>query len=131
MGQPAAKQGDRINATDNHTVLLASGLTQTLPHPFNGNLSGNLSNNVWIDGRPAATLGSTAINTPPHIPQAPGVSFVVPPTNQGVIQSGSASVYINGKAAARSGDTTRTCADPAPNLAGQLVVTGSTVFIGD
>ena len=42
-----------------------------------------MSTNVMIRGRPAATVGSIAINTPPHIPE--GGPFQVPPTNQGEI----------------------------------------------
>jgi uncharacterized Zn-binding protein involved in type VI secretion len=77
-------------------------------------------------GRAAATVGSVAINTPPHIPQ--GGTFVNPPTNRGTIRAGSSSVRINGKAAARTGDRAETCADP-PNPGGQVVAAG-TVRIG-
>ena len=55
-------------------------------------------------GMPAATVGSTAENAPPHIPVPPGTSFQKPPSNRGTIQAGSATVMINGKPAARSGD---------------------------
>lgn len=130
MGQPAAKQGDHITALDTHIVLIPSpgGPVPTpLPHPFNGLLDGNLSTNVNIMGLPAATVGSTADNMPPHIPQ--GGPFQVPPTNQGQIMSGSATVMINGKPAARAGDTAMTCNDPAPLPAGTIVATG-TVMIG-
>jgi uncharacterized Zn-binding protein involved in type VI secretion len=41
----------------------------------------NCSMNVMIEGKPAATVGSQAMNVPPHIPQ--GGPFQVPPTNQG------------------------------------------------
>lgn len=130
MGQPAAKQGDHITALDTHIVLIPSpgGPVPTpLPHPFNGLLDGNLSTNVNIMGLPAATVGSTADNMPPHIPQ--GGPFQVPPTNQGQIMNGSATVMINGKPAARAGDTAMTCNDPAPLPAGTVVATG-TVMIG-
>lgn len=130
MGQPAAKQGDQITATDTHIVMIPSpgGPVPTpLPHPFIGMLDGNLSPTVKIMGMPAATVGSTATNTPAHIPQ--GGPFQIPPTNQGQIMTGSATVMINNKPAARSGDTAMTCNDPAPLPVGTVVATG-TVMIG-
>ncbi|MDA8219105.1 MAG: PAAR domain-containing protein [Dehalococcoidales bacterium] len=122
MGQPAAKQGDRITATDTHIVMVPSpgGPVPTpLPHPFNGILSQSLSANVSIEGMPAATVGSIALNTPPHVPQ--GGTFQRPPSNQGRIQNGSATVYINGRAAARNGDIAMTCNDPADLPIGTVV----------
>jgi uncharacterized Zn-binding protein involved in type VI secretion len=130
MGQPAAKQGDQVQALDIH-LIQPPGPTSPVPvpgHVFNGIINGSLSTNVNIEKRPAATLGSTANNTPPHIPM--GGSFVIPPTNQATIISGSTSVLINGKPAARMGDTALTCNDPAPLPVGTVVVPGSTVLIG-
>ncbi|MCD6302104.1 MAG: hypothetical protein J7M15_01085, partial [Anaerolineae bacterium] len=49
--------------------------TPTPGHPFNGIINGNLSTNVNIMGMPAATQGSTAQNTPPHIPLNPAAPF--------------------------------------------------------
>ncbi|WP_052890455.1 PAAR domain-containing protein [Thermogemmatispora carboxidivorans] len=130
MGQPAAKQGDQITAIDTHIVLIPSPggtLPTPLPHPFTGIINGNLSPNVMIMGLPAATQGSTADNIPPHIPQ--GGLFQRPPTNRGVILTGSATVLINGKPAARNGETAMTCNDPTDMPVGTVVATG-TVFIG-
>lgn len=130
MGQPAAKQGDQITAVDTHIVLIPSPggpIPTPLPHPFNGIIDGNLSTNVNIMGMAAATVGSTADNTPPHIPQ--GGPFQIPPTNQGQIMMGSSTVMINSKPAARGGDTAMTCNDPAPLPVGTVVATG-TVMIG-
>ena len=132
MRQAAAKQGDRIQATDTHIVLVPgpSGLVPTpLPHPFTGIINGNLSANVNIMNKPAATVGSTAANRPAHPVSAPGQSFQQPPTNQGTITQGSRTVMINGRAAARTGDVAQTCNDPAPLPVGKVVAVG-TVFIG-
>jgi uncharacterized Zn-binding protein involved in type VI secretion len=132
MGQPAAKQGDQVLATDIHIVLVPSitGTVPTpLPHPFTGILNGGLSPNVNIMGMPAATANSTAANTPAHLPMPPGVSFQVPPSNQGQIVTGSATVAINGKMAARNGDTAMTCNDPTNMPVGTVVAVG-TVMIG-
>ena len=131
MGQPAAKQGDQVTAMDTHIVLIpaAAGapVPTPLPHPFNGILTQSLSTDVIIEGRPAATVGSVAINTPPHIPQ--GGPFAKPPSNQGTIIVGSPTVLINNKPAARAGDTAMTCNDPVDLPVGTVVAT-STVLIG-
>ncbi|QZZ22020.1 PAAR domain-containing protein [Leptothermofonsia sichuanensis E412] len=132
MGQPAAKQGDQIIATDTHIVMVPTSgppVPTPLPHPFTGIISGNLSRDVNIMGMPAATVDSTADNTPPHIPTPPGTAFQNPPANQGTIKLGSPTVKINGKMAARNGDMAITCNDPADLPVGQVVAVG-TVFIG-
>ena len=130
MGQPAAKEGDRIVGVDTHIIMIPSpgGPVPTpLPHPFMGMLDGDLSGDVKIAGMAAATEGSTATNTPSHIPQ--GGPFQSPPKNKGKILKGSSSVFINGKAAARMGDTAETCNDPANQPVGTVIATG-VVFIG-
>lgn len=130
MGQPAAKQGDQIVATDTHIVMIPApnGAVPTpLPHPFTGIIGGGLSSDVKIMGMPAATVDSTADNMPPHIPQ--GGPFQAPPSNKGKIIMGSATVMINGKPAARNGDTATTCNDPADQPVGKVVAAG-TVMIG-
>ena len=130
MGQPAAKQGDRIVGVDTHIVMIPSPggpIPTPLPHPFMGMLDGDLSSDVKIAGMAAATEGSTATNTPSHIPQ--GGPFQSPPKNQGKILRGSGTVFINGKAAARMGDTAETCNDPANQPVGTVIATG-VVFIG-
>jgi uncharacterized Zn-binding protein involved in type VI secretion len=130
MGQPAAKQGDQITATDTHIVLIPSpgGPVPTpLPHPFMGIIDGGLSTDVRVMGLPAATVNSTATNTPPHIPQ--GGPFQKPPTNRATIMLGSMTVRINGKQAARNGDTAMTCNDPADMPIGKVIAVG-TVNIG-
>jgi uncharacterized Zn-binding protein involved in type VI secretion len=130
MGLPAAKQSDQIIATDIHIIMIpsASGAIPTpLPHPFTGIIDGNLSQDVKIMGVSAATVNSTATNTPSHIPQ--GGPFQKPPSNKATITMGSATVKINGKMAARNSDTAMTCNDPADLPIGQVVAAG-TVFIG-
>src|SRR5215211_421516 len=98
MSNPAAKQGDRVVATDIHIVMIPTpgGPVPTpLPHPFMGQLDGDLSSNVEVEGKPAAMQGSTASNSPAHIPQ--GGPFQSPPKNRGQVLMGSATVVINGK----------------------------------
>jgi len=137
MGKPAAKMGDSIiNAGDIHIVLIPTrgGPVPTpQPFPFNGRIQLRVSDNVRINGRGAATIGSMAQNVPPHIPQ--GGPFQVPPTNLGRVVTGSSTVRINGRGAARAGDFCETCHDipPAgPQAPPPLVVVAGTanVLIG-
>ena len=134
MGQPAAKQGDQIVATDTHIVMVPAPpapnpVPTPLPHPFAGIIGGGLSSDVKIMGMAAATVDSTADNMPPHIPTPPGTSFQKGPSNKATIKVGSPTVKINGKMAARNGDMAETCNDPADLPAGTVIAV-STVFIG-
>jgi uncharacterized Zn-binding protein involved in type VI secretion len=127
MGEPAAKEGDKIVAVDTH-IVLNEGVPTPMPHPFDGIINGSLSNNDTIMGRPAATQGSTATNVPPHIPEGAG-TFQKPPSNKGEIIIGSFTVKISGKPAARNGDKALTCNDPVDLPVGTVVALGS-VLIG-
>ena len=133
MGLPAAKQGDQVVAVDIHIVMVPAPpgppTPTPLPHPFAGKLNGGLSSDVKIMGKPAAVVGSTADNSPAHQPTTPGTGFQKPPSNKATIQLGSATVKINGKAAARTGDKAMTCNDPSDLPSGTVVATGS-VMIG-
>lgn len=133
MGQPAAKQNDQIVAVDTHIVMVpappAPPVPTPLPHPFSGIISGALSSDVNIMGMPAATVDSTADNTPAHIPTPPGTAFQSPPANKATIKMGSQTVNINGKAAARNGDMADTCNDPSDMPVGTVIAVG-TVLIG-
>jgi uncharacterized Zn-binding protein involved in type VI secretion len=131
MGRPAAKSGDKIVATDMHVVLVPSG-SGTTPTPknldFEGIIDGGLSRNVRIMGRAAATVTSTATNTPVHTPPE-GTTFKSPPSNKGTITRGSGTVRINGKAAARHGDKAKTCSEAINPEVGSVETSGS-VSIG-
>ena len=130
MGQPAAKEGDQVMATDTHIVMISSpgGPVPTpLPHPFSGKLDGALSDDVKIEGKKAAVEGSTATNSPAHSPQ--GGPFQKTPADKATIKLGSQTVKINGKPAARNGDMAETCNDPADLPIGTVMASG-TVKIG-
>src|SRR5262245_49788985 len=133
MGVPAAKQGDKVVAVDTHIVMVPAPpgppVPTPLPHVFNGMLTGGLSSDVTIMGKPAATVDSTADNAPPHTPTPPGASFQKPPANKGTVMVGSPTVKINGKAAARANDVVKTCNDPADLPVGKIIAVG-TVLIG-
>lgn len=131
MGKPAAKQGDKVLATDTHIILVPSpgGPVPTpTPLPFNGTITTGLSTDVFIEGKPAATVDSGAINSPIHIPA--GGPFQKPPSNQGKILMGSTGVFINSKPAARQGDQAITCNDPVDAPIGTVMAVGR-VFIGE
>jgi uncharacterized Zn-binding protein involved in type VI secretion len=117
---------------DTHIVLVPAGpslVPTPLPHPFTGVIGGGLSPSVKVGGQAAAVIGSTADNTPAHIPTPPGTSFQNPPANRATIQMGSATVRINGKQAARNLDAAMTCNDPADAPVGMVVAVG-TVMAG-
>ncbi|MCR9172647.1 MAG: hypothetical protein NXI10_09160 [bacterium] len=131
MGRPAAKKGDSIvSPADIHLVQIPTPTGTEivpLPHPFHGKLTENLSKNVKIMGKPAAMKDSWGVNVPAHVPM--GIKFVKEPSNIGKVFVGSFTVRINGRQAARSGDTVMTCNDPTDLPVGKVVATG-TVRIG-
>lgn len=128
MSPPAAKQGDQVIALDTHMIQPPGPSSPVpTPHPFSGLIDGELSGNMNVQGMPAATVDSTATNTPSHVPI--GGSFVNPPSNKATIKTGSGSVTINGKKASRAGDTAETCNDPKDLPVGSVLAV-STVNIG-
>jgi uncharacterized Zn-binding protein involved in type VI secretion len=132
MGRPAASANSLAVGIDTHFVMVPTpgGPVPTpLPHPFSGPLSSGLVPTVLIGGAPAAVQGSIAMNSAPHLPMPPGVSFQRPPSNQGTVQVGSATVKFGGKPAARLGDPVTTCNDPADAATCQVVASG-TVLVG-
>lgn len=132
MGQPLARQNDSVLGTDMHVVMVPAGpslVPTPLPHPFAGRLTGGLSANVQAGGQAVAMQDSTADNSPPHLPTPPGTSFQSPPANRGTVLMGSATVRINGRAAARAGDAVTTCNDPADAPMGSIMAAGS-VLVG-
>jgi uncharacterized Zn-binding protein involved in type VI secretion len=129
MSPPAAKKGDRVTALDTHLIQPPGPSSPApVPHPFSGVIDGALSSDVNIQGAAAATVDSTATNTPSHVPT--GGTFVNPPTNKGRIVKGSTTVFINGKPAARGGDTAVTCNDPADLPVGTVVAAGAVTIGG-
>src|SRR5262245_7781881 len=129
MGMPAAKQGDQVIATDIHIIMIPAPpgppVPTPLPNPFVGLINGGCSTDVKVMGRPAAILGCTAQNNPPHIPA--GGPFQKPPSNQATVIMGSGTVMINKKPAVRTGDTALTCNDPADLPNGKAMPVGQGV----
>jgi uncharacterized Zn-binding protein involved in type VI secretion len=132
MGAPAANGSSMVTATDTHIVMVPSAggpIPTPLPHVFSGTINGGLVSSVKVGGQSAAVVGSTAANSPAHLPMPPGTTFQKPPSNQGSVFMGSVTVKIGGQAAARNGDTVTTCNDPADAPVGTIVAAG-TVMVG-
>lgn len=130
MGKPVAKQGDKVVGLDTHIVLVSSPggpVPTTLPSPFSGPLSQELSGTVCVDNAPAATVGSQAQNTPPHIPV--GGPFQKSPSNKATVKQGSSTVFADDRAIARSSDPAECCNDPSDAQTGHVVAAG-TVLAG-
>ncbi len=129
MGQPAARQGDKVIGQCTHTEMISSPggpvPTPVPGHPFSGTLNDGLSQNVKIMGMLAATKDSTAQNMPSHVPMSG--PFQTPPQDKAQITQGSQTVTINGKPAAYNGCTAQTCDEM--NSPGQVLASG-TVLIG-
>jgi uncharacterized Zn-binding protein involved in type VI secretion len=130
MDAPGAKQGDKVVGVDTHVLMIpspAGPVPTPTPMPFNGQLSAGLCASVLIEDKPAAVKGSIAVNSPAHVPA--GGPFQTPPSNQGKVDDGSATVLFGDQKAARMGDPAKTCNDPtdAPN---GVVIAAGTVLIG-
>ena len=123
MGAPAAIIGDRVTGTCTHLVPTPGGAPAPTPLPFSGPVSQNLATSVLIGGRPAAVVGSWGLNTPPHA----GIvdAFAAPPAQRGTVTGGSASVFFDGRPAARSGSPCTTCTGT-----GTLTGTAASVLVG-
>jgi len=134
VGQPAARQTDQVVGSDTHVVLVPSAggpVPTSLPgHVFSGRLGSNTWDDVRIEGRAAATVGSAARNVPSHLPVPPGTSFVRTPSNRGTVSQGSSSVRIHGRAAARQGDPVRTCNDPTDRDGATITSGARSVNVG-
>jgi uncharacterized Zn-binding protein involved in type VI secretion len=122
MGEPAAVMGDMIVGGCVHSLV---ALGAPGPLPFSAPLSQSLAATVLIGGRAAAVAGSFGLCTPPHAGVLPADPFFAPPIQQGKVISGSATVLIEGRPAAKTGSPSMTCMAPA-----QLTGTAANVLIG-
>ncbi len=120
MSAPAIVQGDRImGVCPNHPV--PSG--PPVPMPFSAPLTLGLVLTVQIGGKPAAVIGSSGYNVPPHV----GITdaFSAPMLQEGRVLSGSPTVQFGGKPAATAQSSCLCCVVP-----GQLLPTIANVLIG-
>ncbi|MHC1754030.1 MAG: PAAR domain-containing protein [Methanosarcina sp.] len=146
MAEPAAKKDD-ITISDSTSKASNVWVQPPGSNPpiavvfsYEGNIDNMLSSNVFIMGKPAATVGSTATNSnPPDTqPAVTGQGRVITVFNNiATITTGSSTVYINGKKAARNGDKAKTwdySTPPSPGTPKEIenakVKTIGSVFIG-
>ena len=80
---------------------------------------------VLIGNKPAAVMGCSGMNTPPHVGLHLSDPYFAPPTQIGRIVSGSPTVLIGGQPAATQSSSATCCVTP-----GTLVPTVTTVLIG-
>ncbi len=128
MGSPAIVMNDRITGlcAIHQIPNPASGVPQpSPPMPFSAPLLKGLETTVLIGGKPAAVVGSSGMNTPPHVGLHASDPFMAPPMQEGRIVSGSPTVLMGGKPAASASASATCCATP-----GMLVPTVATVLVG-
>jgi uncharacterized Zn-binding protein involved in type VI secretion len=129
MGTPAIVMGDKVTGTCaiHQVPNPASGAPQPSPAPlpFSAPLLQGLATKVLIGGKPAAVMGSSGYNTPPHVGLHATDPFMTPTLQEGRVISGSTTVLFEGKPAATLSSSVTCCATP-----GTLVPTVSDVIVG-
>jgi uncharacterized Zn-binding protein involved in type VI secretion len=128
MGTPAIVMGDKITGTCaiHQIPNPASGAPQPgPPMPFSAPITIGTNATVLIGGKPAAVMGCSGMNTPPHVGLHLSDPYFAPPTQIGRIVSGSPTVLIGGQPAATQSSTATCCVTP-----GTPVPTVTTVLIG-
>jgi RHS repeat-associated protein len=111
---PAAKAFDPVLGIDIHIIQPPGPVPPVpIPHPFIGLVFDPIDfvpivgATVMVNGLPRATAGSGAKAVPSHIPI--GGVFVVPPSNDGELFMGSATVLFDGDPASHMAHPTLTC----------------------
>lgn len=129
MGQAAAVMNDQITGRCSiHQVPNpTSGAPQPSPAPlpFAAPLARGLATSVIVEGRSAAVVGSSGINTPPHVGLHATDPYVTPAIQEARVTSGSATVLFEGKPAAATGAQCTCCVEP-----GRLTGSAASVTIG-
>jgi uncharacterized Zn-binding protein involved in type VI secretion len=119
MAQPMV-MGDKVQGqcAVHQVPNPASGAPQPSPAPlpFSAPLLTGLEPTVTIGGKAVAVVGSSGINTPPHVGLHVSDLFVVPNLQQGMVMSGSATVMAGGKPIATSMSQVTMCAQ-VPGMA--------------
>lgn len=128
MGTPAAVLGDKVTGVcATHLVPNpTSGVPQPSPPlPFSAPLTLGCVATVLIAGKPAAVVGSSGQNLPPHVGLHPSDPFLAPPAQQGKVVQGSPTVLVGGMPLARTGSNALCC----PPNTGTVVGTAATVLV--
>ena len=129
MAAAAVAANDRVTGQCAiHQVPTPTGspMLSPSPLPFSAPLAQGLVSTVLIGGKPAAVVGSSGYNTPPHVGLHASDPFISPSVQVGRVVSGSATVLIGGKPAATVASQAA-CCGPTP---GKLVPGNPRVLIG-
>jgi len=128
MGNPAIVLGDQITGQCPIHIIPnpATGIPQPSPPlPFSAPITIGVCPTVLIGGKPAAVVGCTGYNTPPHVGLFPADPYMVPLMQIGTIVSGSMTVLFGGQPAATASSSCTCCATP-----GVITPTVANVLIG-
>lgn len=128
MGSPAVVANDPVTGVCAiHLVPSPSGapMPSPAPLPFSAPLTTGLATTVMIGRRPAAVQGASGFNTPPHVGLHPSDPSLAPPTQQGRVVTGSATVFFDKRPAAYSGCPVTVCT----GLPGQVAGSAATVLV--
>ena len=127
MSAPAIVMGDKITGICAiHQMPGPVGNPQPAPPmPFSAPLTLGLCNTVLIGGKPAAVVGASGYNMPPHVGLHPADPFMVPPMQVGRVVSGSPTVMFGGQPAVNATASATCCVTP-----GSLVPTVTNVMVG-
>ncbi len=128
MGAPAIVLGDQITGQCPIHIIPnpATGIPQPSPPlPFTAPITIGVCPTVMIESKPAAVVGCTGYNTPPHVGLFPADPFMVPTMQIGTIVSGSMTVLFGGQPAATAMSSCTCCATP-----GTITPTVTSVLIG-
>lgn len=128
MGGPAVVAGDRVVGTCAlHQVPSPSGAPMPSPPlPFAAPLTLGLASKVLIAGKPAAVIGSSGYNTPPHVGLHGSDPFFTPTLQEGRVVMASTTVLVEGKGAAYTGCSVTQCGSVPATVAGSA----ATVQVG-
>jgi uncharacterized Zn-binding protein involved in type VI secretion len=116
MAAPPLVMGDRIMGPCPPGIHLI---------PFSAPITVGTVATVLIGGKPAAVVGSSGLNVPPHVGLHPSDPHLAPPLQKGQVVSGSATVLIGGTPAATAASVCTCCLTP-----GTAVPTVTTVLVG-
>jgi len=127
MGAPAIVMGDQVQGICAiHQVPSPVGNPMPgPPMPFSAPLTVGLCATVLIGGKAAAVMGSSGVNTPPHVGLHASDPYLAPPMQVGRVVSGSPTVMFDGQPAASATATATCCLTP-----GTLVPSTTTVLVG-
>jgi uncharacterized Zn-binding protein involved in type VI secretion len=109
---PAVVMNDRITgicATHQVPSPVGAPMPSPAPMPFGAPLTTGLATKVMAQGKPMAVVGSSGVNTPPHVGLHATDPFMTPTLQKGQISNGSSKVFIENKPAAYTGCQTMVC----------------------